>query len=64
MAVKSMFTQYAINFWEQKTQSRPTQEDVHQIIKNFAGFFEVLSDWQKVDQNPVQAVQDKDGMSV
>lgn len=61
MVFSSEFSLSAVTFWEKKTRSRLTPEDANQIIRNLAGFFQILHEWQEKDQDPVQVVKGKYG---
>lgn len=52
MAHSSDYTKCGVNFWEQRTRSRLTAEDVHQFSRNLVGFILVLNEWQNAEQNP------------
>jgi len=42
--------QQTIDFWQSYYSQQLTDEDAHEIIENTAGFFKILAEWERKNQ--------------
>lgn len=53
---QSDIIEHTIAFWEKRTGEACSHEDARQIVANIAGFFDLLTEWDRKDQEEGRAL--------
>jgi len=48
--VNDSFLKKTIKMWQPYSDQELTEEDAREIIQNLAGFFDLLAEWERKDQ--------------